>query len=174
MYSFDLCFRVDIYRNVIYSLLGYIMILHQYDLTHWGRVTHICVSKLTIMGSDSSLSPGLPAPSHYLNQWWNIVNWTLIKSTNFSEILIVIYTSTFKKLQFTMSSGKWRPFCLVLNVLSLKRTQLTLRLDWFKLWLGVEHNHTEWCLSLLFCNFYFHNTFSFHSFSFPFERQPAR
>ena len=27
-------------------------------LTHWGRVTHICVSKLTIIGSDNSLSPG--------------------------------------------------------------------------------------------------------------------
>ena len=28
------------------------------NLTHWGRVTHICVSKLTIIGSDNGLSPG--------------------------------------------------------------------------------------------------------------------
>ena len=27
-------------------------------LTHWGRVTHICVCKLTIIGSDNGLSPG--------------------------------------------------------------------------------------------------------------------
>ena len=27
-------------------------------LTHWGRVTHICVSKLTIIGSDNGLLPG--------------------------------------------------------------------------------------------------------------------
>ena len=27
-------------------------------LTHWGRVMHICVSKLTIIGSDNGLSPG--------------------------------------------------------------------------------------------------------------------
>ena len=27
-------------------------------LTHWGRVTHICVSKRTIIGSDNGLSPG--------------------------------------------------------------------------------------------------------------------
>ena len=27
------------------------------SLTHWGRVTHICVSKLTIIGSDNGLSP---------------------------------------------------------------------------------------------------------------------
>ena len=26
-------------------------------LFHWGRVTHICVSKLTIIGSDNGLSP---------------------------------------------------------------------------------------------------------------------
>ena len=27
-------------------------------LTHWGRVTHIYVSKLFILGSDNGLSPG--------------------------------------------------------------------------------------------------------------------
>ena len=26
-------------------------------LTHWAQVTHICVSKLTIIGSDNGLSP---------------------------------------------------------------------------------------------------------------------
>ena len=33
-------------------------------LTHWGRVRHICVSKLTIISSDNGLSP----------ERWNIVN----------------------------------------------------------------------------------------------------
>ena len=42
-------------------------------LTHWGRVTHICVSKLSILGSDNV---AWSAPSHYLNQCQNIVNWT--------------------------------------------------------------------------------------------------
>ena len=28
------------------------------ELTHWGRVTHICVGNLTIIGSDNGLSPG--------------------------------------------------------------------------------------------------------------------
>ena len=28
------------------------------DLAHWGRVTHICVSKLIIIGSDNGLPPG--------------------------------------------------------------------------------------------------------------------
>ena len=38
--------------------------------------------------------------------------------TNFSEILIEIYTFSFKKRHLKMSSGKWRPFCLGLNVLT--------------------------------------------------------
>ena len=46
-------------------------------LTHWGRVTHICVSRLTIIGSDNGLDIAWSAPSHFLNGWWNIVNWTL-------------------------------------------------------------------------------------------------
>ena len=37
--------------------------------------------------------------------------------TNFSQILIEIYTFSFKKMHLKMSSGKWRPFCLGLNVL---------------------------------------------------------
>ena len=40
-------------------------------LTHWGRVTHMCLGNLTIIGSDNGL-----APNHYLNQCWNIVNRT--------------------------------------------------------------------------------------------------
>ena len=38
--------------------------------------------------------------------------------TNFSEILIEILTFSFKKMRLKVSSGKWRPFCLGLNVLS--------------------------------------------------------
>ena len=41
--------------------------------THWGRMTHIFVSKLTTIGSDNGLSPR----SHYPNQCRNIVNWIL-------------------------------------------------------------------------------------------------
>ena len=39
------------YNNIIIS--------SRYDiqLTHWGRVTHICVGKITIIGSDNGLSP---------------------------------------------------------------------------------------------------------------------
>ena len=32
------------------------------ELPHWGRVTPICVGKLTIIGSDNGLSPGRRQP----------------------------------------------------------------------------------------------------------------
>ena len=38
--------------------------------------------------------------------------------TNFSEILIAIETFSFKKMHLKISSAKWRPFCLGLNVLT--------------------------------------------------------
>ena len=84
-------------------------------LTYRGRVTHICVVKLTIIGSDNGLSPGRRQAI-----FWNNAGILLIGplGTNFSEILIGIQTSSFKKMHLKMSSAKWRPFCLGLNVLS--------------------------------------------------------
>ena len=53
------------------------------------------------------------APSHYLNQWWNIVNSNL---TNSSEVVSEIRTFAFRKMHLKMLSAKWGPFCLGLNV----------------------------------------------------------
>ena len=84
------------------------------QLTHWGRVTHICVSKLTIIGSDNGLSPGRRQAIIWTNA--GILSIGLL-GTNFNEILIEIHTFSFKKLHLKMSSAKRRPFCLGLNVL---------------------------------------------------------
>ena len=84
-------------------------------LTLWGRVTHICVSKLTIIGSDNGLLPG----PHQAIIWTN--GWILLigpLGTNVNEIVIEIYIFPFKKMHLKMSSGKWRPSCLGLKVLS--------------------------------------------------------
>ena len=56
-------------------------------------------------------------PSHYLNQCWNIVNWTLGKS--FSEILTKIHIFSFKNMHLKMLSGNWQTFCLSLNVITI-------------------------------------------------------
>ena len=45
--------------------------------------------------------------------------------TNFIEILIEIYTFSFKKMHLKMSSGECRPFCLGLNVLKSTARQQT-------------------------------------------------
>ena len=47
----------------------------------------------------------------------NVYNCTPL-GTNFNEILIEILTFWFKKMHLKMSSAKWRPFCLGLNVLT--------------------------------------------------------
>ena len=86
---------------------------HRSWLTHWGRVTH-GVSELTIIGSDNGLSPG-----RCRSIMWNNAGLLLIEllGTNFIEISIGIETFSFKKMHLNMSSAKWRPFCLGLNVL---------------------------------------------------------
>ena len=83
-------------------------------LTHWGQVTHICVSKLAMIGPDSGLSPG--RHQAIISTKAGIL---LIEplGTNFSDILIGIQIFSFKKMRLKMSSAKWRPFCLGLNVL---------------------------------------------------------
>ena len=76
-------------------------------LTHWGRVTHLCVSKLSTLGSDNGLSPGRRQAIIWTNGGILLI-WPL--GTNFSEILIEINTFSFKKMYLKVSSGKWRPF----------------------------------------------------------------
>ena len=83
----------------------------QDELNHWGRETHICVSKLTIIGSDNGLSPGRRQAII-----WTNAGILLIRT--FSEILIEIGAVSFKKMHLKMSSTKWRPFCLGINVLT--------------------------------------------------------
>ena len=92
----------------LYNLFYVWLLSSNHMLTHWGRVTHICVSKLTIIGSDNGLAPGRRQTIIWTND-----------GTNFSEILIGIQTFSFKKMHLKMSSAKWRPFCLGLNVLTV-------------------------------------------------------
>ena len=58
-----------------------------YHLTHWGRVTHICVNKLTIIGSNNGLSLGRRQAIIWTNDETLLIG---PLETNFSEILIEI------------------------------------------------------------------------------------
>ena len=85
-------------------------------LTHWGRVTHICVGNLAIIGSDNGLSPERRQAIIWTKSNAGIL-WIRPLGTNFNEILIEILTFWFMKMRLKVSSAKWRPFCLGLNVL---------------------------------------------------------
>ena len=100
-------------------------------LTHWGWVTHICVGKLAIIGSDNGLSPGRRQAVIW-NSAGILLTGTL--GTNFSDILIGIQVLSFKEIHLKMSSAKRCPFCLSLNVVAF----LVLRLE-----------HSRWTRSIL-------------------------
>ena len=82
--------------------------------THWGRATHTCVVKLTIIGSDNGLSP-------YRRQaiFWTNAGILLIRplGTNFSDISIEVMILSFKKMRLKVSPAKRRPICLGFNEL---------------------------------------------------------
>ena len=84
-------------------------------LTHWDRMTHMCVSKLTIIGSDNDLSPDRRQAVIYINAGLFLIG---PLGANFFEILIEILTFSLKKMRMKVSSAKRRPFCLGLNVLT--------------------------------------------------------
>ena len=72
-------------------------------LAYWGRVTHICVSNLTIIGRRQAI---IGTNADFL----------LIRTseTNFTEVHIF----PFKKMHLKMPSAKWRQLWLGLNVLT--------------------------------------------------------
>ena len=100
-------------RKLNYKIMSQI-IRAEISLTHWGRVRHIYAS-----AKESSLNQIIAwsAPSHYLNQCWDIVNWNL--RNKFHEILSQTEAYSFKNMYLKKSSGQWRPFCLGLNLSGL-------------------------------------------------------
>ena len=79
-----------------------------------GVTSVVGVPSTHLVGSDNGLSP----ERCQAIIWTNAGIWLMgPRGTNFSEILIEIHLFSFKKMHLKMSSGKWRPFCLGLNVL---------------------------------------------------------
>ena len=77
-------------------------------------MTHVCVGKQSIIGSDNGLSPGRRQAIIWTNAGILLIG---PLGTNFSEISIKIQIFSFTKMRLKVSSTKWRPFCLGLNVL---------------------------------------------------------
>ena len=73
-------------------------------------MTHICVPKITMIGSDNGLSPGRRQAIIWTNAEILLIG---PLGTNIREILSEIYTFSFKKMHLKMSSGKWQPSCIL-------------------------------------------------------------
>ena len=108
-----ICFFPSLYfyNHFIYVLVALVTLL-----THWGRVTHICVGKLTIIDWDNGLSPERRRANIWTNAGILLIG-TL--GTNSIEILSEIHTFSLKKMHLKTSSAKRRPFCIGLNVLTM-------------------------------------------------------
>ena len=99
--SFRMCSRWGSFAwlELVSTLQG--GILH---LTHWGRVTHIYVSKLA-----------WPTPSHYLNQCWNFDNCTLGNKLQWNlnrNVYIFIQENAFANVVWKMAAILSRPQCV--------------------------------------------------------------
>ena len=79
------------------------------SLTHWDRVTHIHVSKLTIIVPDNGLTPGRRQAIIWTNAGILLI---LTWGTNFSEILSEILTFSFKKMHLKMAAILSQPQCV--------------------------------------------------------------
>ena len=89
-------------------------------------MTHIRVGNLTIIGSDNGLSPGRRQAIIWTNAGILLIG---PLGTYISEILIASSMFSFNKMRLKVSSAKWRPFCLGINVLMTRPYMLTFEYD---------------------------------------------
>ena len=74
-----------------------------YCLPYWDRVTHICASKLTVIGPDNGLSPGRRQAIIWTNAGLLLI-WPL--GTNLSDILLEVQKYT-RGQRYGISTTKW-------------------------------------------------------------------
>ena len=104
-------FKLKVLFNFIWLSIYYLLFCHVTNvnlravicqmaslaLTHWGRVTHICIGNVTIIGSDNGLSPDRRQAIIWINAGILCIG---PLGTNFSEILTEILKVSFKKMLF--------------------------------------------------------------------------
>ena len=126
-----------IHLEYMICFILYTSIHNSYHLTHWGRVTHICVSKLAIIVPDNGLSPDRRQAIIWTNGGILLIR---TSGTNFSEIVSEIHIFSFTKMHLKMSSAKWQPFCLGLNVLKVLELCWALSIDGRRWYIDWSHH----------------------------------
>ena len=70
--------------------IRYPMALPHRKFTHWGRATHICVSKLTIIGSEDGLSPGRRKAIIWINAGILLTHWGRVTHICVNKLTIIV------------------------------------------------------------------------------------
>ena len=87
-------------------------------LTHWGRVTHICVNKLTTISSDNGLPPGRRQAIIWTSAGILLTSFDAWGQNSMKYQSKFIYSHSRKCIW----TAKCRPFCPSLNVLRVFET----------------------------------------------------
>ena len=81
-------------------------------LTHWGRVTHICVVKLTIISSDNGLSPGRHQAIIWTNAGILLIGPFILHWNDNQDSYIFIQENAFENIVWKMAAILSRPQCV--------------------------------------------------------------
>ena len=105
-------------------------------------MAHICVNELNSIASENGLSPVRRQAIIWTNAGVLIMrpSWS-----DFNEILIEVHTFSFKKIHLKMSSVKWRPFSLGLNVSTQHRKFFTTHTPGFMAFSQFSHWKSSIC-----------------------------
>ena len=109
-------------------------------LTHWGQVTHIYISKLTIIGSDNGFLPGLCQAIIWTND--NILPITS-QGTYFNDILIQENAIVVSKMAAILSRTQCVKACIIITELTWGYWWLEIKMKQNKLFNNdiYIHNH---------------------------------
>ena len=138
---------LSIYIHAYMCVCVYICVC-AYVCVHWGRVTYICVSDLTNIGSDNGLSPGRCQSIIRTNAGLLLIG---PLGTNLSEIIIEILAFSFRKMRLKVSSAKWRPFWLGLNVIY---RHIYYEMSPMHMHIYIYHEMSPASLKDVFCSWY--------------------
>ena len=104
--AFCQCFAV---ANIMSLGTSWIISYKHWLLTHWSRVTHICINKLRIIGSDNSLLPG----RRQVIIWTSTGTLSIGLQWNFNQNLdIFIQENAFEYVVWKMAAILSRPPCV--------------------------------------------------------------
>ena len=131
-------------------------------LTHWGRVTHICIGKLTIIGSDNGLLPGRRLLHHVIHHVKQVAVNTWRPRQNGRHFADNIFKSIFLTENVWISinnSLKFVPKVQINNIPALVGAKPLSEPMMLSLLMHICVTRPQWVNGHLFCDICGHNYF---------------